>query len=413
MNKPELLLPAGSLASLKTAFLYGADAVYAGAPEISLRAKSKFPLADISEGIEFAHKIGKKVYLAINIFSHNKDIERLQKVLPIIKDTNPDAIIISDPGIFSYIKKELPKLPLHVSTQANVCSWITADFWKNLGADTCVLGRETTFAEACEIRKKIPEMKFEIFVHGSMCISYSGRCLLSAFMSARSANAGACAHSCRWKYKSKLILEEELRPGEYLEMSEDENGSYILNSKDLCLMPKLDKILSAGFNSLKIEGRNKSEYYAAQTARVYRKAIDDYYENPDKWQPDLYMKELLTLQNRGYTLGFFDGIPDDSAQDYIDTSSKSLWRNAGTVISSKDSLLEVEIRHKMKKGDKIEILSPYKFEPVEIILDEIFNGSNSRPVAEMSAGKPNQTIKFPVSDPSLFPQYTVIRIKQE
>jgi putative protease len=413
MKKPELLLPAGTLDSLQTAFIYGADAVYAGVPGMSLRAQSKFSLDDIYKGIKFAHSMDKKVYLAVNLFSHNDDMEKLEKIIPVIKEISPDGIIVSDPGIFIYLKKELPKIPLHISTQANICSWMTVKFWKDLGADLCVLGRETSFREACLIRKKSPDIKLEIFIHGAMCISYSGRCLLSTFMAQRNANAGNCAHSCRWKYKSKLILEEELRPGENLEMFEDDRGSYILNSKDLCLMPKLSEILSAGFDSLKIEGRNKSRYYIAITARTYRKAIDDYFKNPNDWRADIYMDELLTLQNRGYTVGFFDGIPSSNAQDYLDTSSKSLWRNAGIVIGSdkKKGLLEILLRHKLKKGDKIEILSPYDFKPVEIIINKMIDGLNQKEAEELSAGKINQSVKIPMDNLSRFPKNTVVRIK--
>ncbi|OEG70370.1 hypothetical protein ATZ36_04725 [Candidatus Endomicrobiellum trichonymphae] len=412
MKKPELLLPAGSLSKLKTAFLYGADAVYAGIPEMSLRVKSEFLLEEMEEGISFAHNIGKKVYLTLNLFSHNKDVDSLEKFAKTLKTLNPDGIIISDPGIFQYIKKEIPQIPIHISTQANVCSWLTIDFWKNLGAGLCILGRETSFSEVREIREKCRDIRLEIFIHGAMCISYSGRCLMSAFMASRSANQGDCAHSCRWKYKSRLLLEEELRPGEYLEMEEDDKGSYILNSKDLCLMPKLDKIISTGIDSLKIEGRNKSEYYAAQTARVYRKAIDDYFDNPGGWHPDKYMKELITLQNRGYTIGFFDGMPGREAQDYIDTSSKSNYRNAGVIKSSANGFLTVELRHKLKKGNEIEILSPFKFEPMKIILNEIYDKDNNNLVEELSPGKAGQSVKIPVGgDLSVFPENTIIRIK--
>jgi putative protease len=410
--KPELLLPAGSLSSLKTAFLYGADAVYAGIPEMSLRAKSKFPLGEMDEGISFAHSIGKKVYLTLNLFSHNKDISKLEDFTKTIKTLKPDGIIISDPGIFQYIKRELPNISLHISTQANVCSWLTVDFWKEMGASLCVLGREVSFIEAKEIRDKCKDIKLEMFIHGAMCISYSGRCLMSAFMASRSANQGACAHSCRWKYKSKFLLEEELRSGEYLEMEEDNKGTYILNSKDLCLMPKLDKIISAGIDSFKIEGRNKSEYYVAQTARAYRKAIDDYFNNPKNWSPDKYMMELITLQNRGYTLGFFDGIPGQEAQGYKDTSSKSDYRNAGVVKDNSNGFLTIELKHKLKKGDEIEILSPFKFEPVKIVLNEIYNKDNNRLVEELAPGKAHQSIKIPIKgDISLFPENTIIRLK--
>ncbi|BAV58628.1 peptidase U32 [Endomicrobiia bacterium] len=412
MKKPELLLPAGSLSKLKTAFLYGADAVYAGIPEMSLRVKSEFLLEEMEEGISFAHNIEKKVYLTLNLFSHNKDVDRLEKFAKTLKTLNPDGIIISDPGIFQYVKKEIPQIPIHISTQANICSWLTADFWKNLGAELCVLGREISFSEVREIREKCREIKLEIFIHGSMCVSYSGRCLMSAFMASRSANQGACAHSCRWKYKSRLLLEEELRPGEYLEMEEDDKGSYVLNSKDLCLMPKLDKIISIGIDSLKIEGRNKSEYYAAQTARVYRKAIDDYFDNPGSWHPDEYMKELITLQNRGYTIGFFDGMPGIEAQDYIDTSSKSNYRNAGVIKSNANGFLTIELRNKLKKGAEIEILSPFKFKPVKIILNEIYNKDNNNLIEELAPGKASQSVKIPVDgDLSVFPENTIIRIK--
>ncbi|MCL2485937.1 MAG: U32 family peptidase C-terminal domain-containing protein [Endomicrobia bacterium] len=411
--KPELLLPAGSLSGLKTALLYGADAVYAGLPEISLRAKSKFPLEEVEEGVSLIRKAGKKIYFALNLFSHNADITRIENFTKTIKNLNPDGVIISDPGIFQYVKKEIPEISIHISTQANVCSWLTVDFWKNMGADLCVLGREVSFIEACEIRKKCGDIRLEIFIHGAMCISYSGRCLMSAFMASRSANRGACAHSCRWKYKSKMLLEEELRPGEYMELEEDEHGSYILNSKDLCLMPKLDKILSIGLDSLKIEGRTKTEYYVAQTARAYRKAIDDYFNSPETWTPDIYMKELLTLQNRGYTLGFFDGIPGQDAQDYKDTTSRSEWRNAGVVKENKDGFLTVALRHKLKKGDEIEILPPLRFEPVKIKLEKMFDAEDNRIVEEIAPGKTNQSVIIPIEKEqgSLCPENTVIRIR--
>lgn len=413
IKKPELLLPAGSLSSLKTAFFYGADVVYAGTPEMSLRAKSKFPLEDMEEGIAFAHSKGKKVYLTLNLFSHNRDIAKLENHVKTLKHLSPDGIIISDPGIFKYVKQEMPEMPLHISTQANVCSWLTVKFWKDMGADLCVLGREVSFNEALEIREKCKDIKLEIFVHGAMCVSYSGRCLMSAFMASRSANQGACAHSCRWKYKSKLVMEEEKRPGEYLEMYEDDHGSYIMNSKDLCLMPKFDKVLSAGFDSLKIEGRHKTPYYVAQTARVYRKAIDDYFNAPAAWKPDLYIQELETLQNRGYTLGFFDGIPTSEAQDYLDTSSRSDWRNVGYVKENRGNSIVIDIRNKITKGDKIEILSPYQFEPEIITIDSLIDGFDDKPADFVGPGRTGQTAIIPI-DPQkakLFPELTIIRMK--
>jgi putative protease len=413
-KKPELLLPAGSYESFLTAILYGADAVYCGIPTMNLRsANSNFNIDELATAIDYAHKENKKVYLALNLFSRNEDIKRLNTILPSIKTLNPDALIIADPGIFGLIKKEFPSLHLHISTQANICSSLTVNFWKSQGANLCVLGREVSFKEALQIRKDCPDIKLEIFIHGAMCIAYSGRCLLSSFMAGRGANRGLCAHSCRWKYKSKLLLEEELRPNEYLELYEDDKGSYVLNSKDLCLMPKLNQILEANFNSLKIEGRNKSRYYIAQTARVYRKAIDDYFENPNEWKPDLYLKELSTIQNRGYTIGFFDGLADENSQDYIDTSSKSEWQNIGIIKDYKAGILEIEIKNKIKQGDTIELLSPKSFKPIKITVNELYDGLSQAKVNEVSAGKINQTAKIPISDISLFIKHAVLRKKKD
>jgi len=410
-NKPELLLPAGSLSRLKTAVLYGADAVYSGTPDLSLRAKSSFPMEELQEGIDYARNAGKKIYLTLNIFSHNRDIERLSNFTKTVKQLNPDGVIVADPGVFDYIHENLPQMPVHISTQANVCSSLTVNFWKKMGASLCVLGREVSFNEIKEIRKACPDIKLEMFIHGAMCISYSGRCLISSFMASRSANQGACAHSCRWKYKT--YVEEELRPGQMYPIEEDERGTYLFNSKDLCLMPKLNEILSAGLNSLKIEGRNKTEYYVAQTARIYRKAIDDYYDNPEKWDSKKYMEELYTLQNRGYTSGFFDGIPDDKAQDYVDTSSKSDYRNCGFVRENNGSEIVLELRHKLSKDDEIEFLSPLRFEPYKLKLGDIQPANSKKTVETLSPGVANQAVKIKIDGENikLLPVLTVARIK--
>ena len=409
--KSELLLPAGSLSRLKTAILYGADAVYCGTPDLSLRARSTFPLEELKEAIEFVHNVNKKIYLTLNLFSHNKDVDKLSIFVKTIKELNPDGIIVSDPGVFQYVYDRIPNLPIHISTQANVSSYLTVNFWKNMGAKLCVLSRETSFKEILEIKQKCPDIKLEMFIHGAMCISYSGRCLISAFMASRSANHGACAHSCRWKYK--MYLEEEERPNQFFPIEEDNRGTYFFNSKDLCLMPKLNKILEAKIDSLKIEGRNKTEYYVAQTARIYRKAIDDYYSNPNSWDSNIYIKELETLQNRRYTLGFFDGIPNNNAQDYNDTASKSDYRNCGFVREIKDNVITLELRHKLSKGDAIDLLSPYKFEPYKIKLDNIKISNSNKIVDTVSPGQLNIAIDIyiPKEDIKLFPKYTIARIK--
>ena len=409
--KSELLLPAGSLTKLKTAILYGADAVYSGTPDLSLRARSSFPLEQLKEGIEFVHNNNKKIYLTLNLFSHNKDIDRLSVFVNTIKDLNPDGVIISDPGVFQFVHDRIPKLPIHISTQANVSSYLTVDFWKKMGASQCVMARETPFFEIKEIKQKCPDIRIEMFIHGAMCISYSGRCLISAFMASRSANQGACAHSCRWKYK--IYLEEELRPGEYYPIEEDDKGTYFFNSKDLCLMPKLNEILDAKIDSLKVEGRTKSEYYVAQTARIYRKAIDDYYENPQSWNSEKYMKELETLQNRRYTLGFFNGVPNDSAQDYNDTGSRSDYRNCGFVREIKDNVIILELRHKLSKGDEIDLLSPYRFEPYKLKINEMKLAGTRKVVDTLSPGQSNIAvdIEIPKQDINLFPVLTIARKK--
>ncbi len=411
MKKPELLLPAGSLDRLKTAFMYGADAVYCGLPSVSLRAKSAFTMADLKEGILYAHERGKKVYLTMNLFTHNSDIPRLTECVQMLKLLKPDGVIVADPGVFAFIGQMCPGLPRHISTQANVCSALTVQYWQNQGAALCVLGREVPLAEMREIRKMCPDIKLEAFVHGAMCVSYSGRCLLSNFMTGRSANKGNCAHSCRWKYK--VYLEEEQRPGQLMELEEDGHGTYIMNSRDLCLMPRLNEVMDVGLDSFKIEGRNKSEYYVAVAARAYRKAIDDYFDNPHAWTPDAYVAELATLQNRGYTLGFLDGNAGPESHNYDISASSGSWRYAGLVQSqTKDSLI-FEIKHKIEKGDVLEFLSPDQFEPISWTMTEFYDARNDAPLETISSGHLGQAIRIPMPAAVLekLPVLTVARKK--
>lgn len=411
MKKPELLLPAGSLDRLKTALMYGADAVYCGLPSVSLRAKSTFTMADLKEGILYAHERGKKVYLTMNLFTHNSDIPRLTECVQMLKLLKPDGVIVADPGVFAFIGQMCPDLPRHISTQANVCSALTVQYWQNQGAALCVLGREVPLAEMREIRKMCPDIKLEAFVHGAMCVSYSGRCLLSNFMTGRSANKGNCAHSCRWKYK--VYLEEEQRPGQLMELEEDGHGTYIMNSRDLCLMPRLNEVMDVGLDSFKIEGRNKSEYYVAVAARAYRKAIDDYFDNPHTWTPDAYVAELATLQNRGYTLGFLDGNAGPESHNYDISASSGSWRYAGLVQSqTKDSLI-FEIKHKIEKGDVLEFLSPDQFEPISWTMTEFYDARNDAPLETISSGHLGQAIRIPMPAAVLekLPVLTVARKK--
>ena len=395
MKKPELLLPAGTLDRLKTAFMYGADVVYCGLPSVSLRAKSGFTMADLKDGIEYAHSIGKKIYLTLNLFTHNHDMERLEEAVKMLQFLKPDGVIVADPGVFEYVGQVCPQIPRHISTQANVCSYMTVNYWQKQGAKLCVLGREVPLSEMYEIREKCPDIDLEVFVHGAMCVSYSGRCLLSNFLTGRSANKGNCAHTCRWKYK--FYIEEENRPGQLMEMMEDDHGAYIMNSRDLCLMPRLDELLNVGLDSFKIEGRNKSEYYVAIATRAYRKAIDDWYNNPKEWKPDEYVEELKTLQNRGYTLGFFDGNAGPESLNYDISASSGIWRYAGRVTDKTQDSIIFEIKHKIEKGDELEFLSPSQFEPVKVKMDEFYDTRNDKLLDVISTGHLGQSIRIPVS----------------
>lgn len=416
--KSELLLPAGSLVKLKTAFLYGADAVYAGTPDMSLRTQSKLSLEDIKEGIDFAHKLGKKIYLTLNLYTHNSDVEKLPKFVETLRELKPDGVLIADPGVFLYLKEHAPELRRFVSTQANICSYQTVKFWQSLGADLCVLGREVSYQEMKEIREKCPDIMLETFIHGAMCMSYSGRCLISNYLADRSANKGNCAHCCRWKYKLRLKLkdgtikdieineqnkdafeflaEEEFRPGEMFEILEDEHGSYVMNSKDLCYMPRFDKIMELGLDTLKIEGRNKTEYYAAITARSYRQAIDDYYNDPKSWNADKYMEELYTLQNRGYSLGFFDGKVTPLAQNYEYTRTLGEWLFAGSITQWQGDDIIFEVRNFINQDEFIEFLVPGSLENIRLVLSEFTDAETGEKTTKVSAGQ-GKKIRIPAS----------------
>lgn len=399
-HKTELLMPAGSLERLKVALLYGADAVYLGTPDLSLRTRSNFTLEDVLEGVEFAHRLGKKIYLTLNLFSHNRDIEKLPSYVETIRRVNPDGVIIADPGVFAFVKENAPELEIHISTQANVCSWLSVKFWQEMGAKLVVLAREVSFDELKEIRSQCPDIKLEAFVHGAMCMTYSGRCLLSNFLAERGANQGNCANSCRWKYKLHLrrkdgtlhevevnesnkelfefLLEEEQRPNELLPIEENERGAYILNSKDLCLMPRLNEYLEIGVDSLKVEGRNRSAYYVAVTARAYRRAIDDWKRDPSSWKPDEYMCELLLIPNRGYTMAFHAGKLSHHAHNYEDTHTLSSWEYAGIVTHVTEDALLVAVKNRIEKGDVLEFLLPQGDTPLLLRIYEFEDVHNRK-----------------------------------
>ena len=357
MKKPELLVPASSLEVLKTAVRYGADAVYIGGEVFGLRAKAKnFSLEEMKEGVEFAHRYNVKVYVTANILAHNSDIEPVKAYFNDLKKVKPDALIIADPAIFTIAKEMLPDMELHISTQANNTNYGTYNFWHSLGAKRVVSARELSISEIKDIRNHIPDdLEIETFVHGAMCISYSGRCLLSSFMAGRDANKGACTHPCRWKY----AVVEESRPGQYMPVEENERGTYIFNSKDLCMIDHIPELVDAGIDSFKIEGRMKTALYVATVARTYRMAIDDYFENPKKYEDNIPKYKTLISQctYRQYTTGFFFGKPDETTQIYDCNVYERDYVYLG--ISGEpleDGSFVIEQKNKFCVGDKIEIM---------------------------------------------------------
>lgn len=361
IKKPELLIPAGNLETLKTAVMYGADAIYIGGDMYGLRAKAKnFSMEDMKEGISFAHQYGKKVYVTANITAHNQDLEGIRKYFKELKafgENRPDALIISDPGVFSIALEELPEIELHISTQANNTNYETYRFWHKLGATRVVSARELSLKELSELRAKIPaEMEIETFVHGAMCIAYSGRCLLSNYFTGRDANLGACTHSCRWRYH----IVEETRPGEYLPIEENERGTYIFNSKDLCMIEYIPELVKAGIDSFKIEGRMKTALYVATVARTYRKAIDDFFEDPAIYEANKskYMEEIRKGVNRQFTTGFFFDKPKHEDQIYDHNTYEKAYTYLGTILGEKDGLYELEQKNKFSLGEIIEIIKP-------------------------------------------------------
>ena len=387
MKKPELLAPGGSLEKLKTAINYGADAVYIGGEAFSLRvAAENFSYEDMKEGIEYAHKRGKKVYLTANIIPHNEDIVEFEKFIKEIRPMGFDAILIADPGLFDMVKQLAPEIPIHISTQANNVNYRSVNFWYKLGAKRVVLAREMSFDEIKQIRKQIPEdMELEAFVHGAMCVSYSGRCLLSNYMTQRDANIGACSHPCRWNYS----LVEQTRPGEYMDVYENERGTFIFNSKDLCMIRHIPEIIESGIESLKIEGRVKTSYYVATIVKAYREEIDKYFENPKEYVFDeKQYEELCKVSHRPYSEGFYFGKPGPDKQVYTDSSYIRDYDLIGMVLDydEKTKIATVTQRNKFSLAYEIEIIQPnkpYFKQKIDYMKDENENSITSAPHAQM------------------------------
>lgn len=359
MKKPELLVPASSLEVLRIAVIFGADAVYIGGEAFGLRAKARnFSMEEMKEGIEFAHARGVKVYVTANILAHNEDLSGVRAYFEELRSIGPDALIIADPAVFMIAKEVCPEIERHISTQANNTNYGTYNFWHDLGAKRVVSARELSLEEIREIRANIPDdLEIETFIHGAMCISYSGRCLLSNYFTGRDANQGACTHPCRWKYS----IVEEQRPGQYLPVYENERGTYIFNSKDLCMIEHMDDILNAGIDSLKIEGRMKTALYVATVARTYRKAIDDYLESPEKYRENMswYQEQISNCTYRQFTTGFFYGKPSEDAQIYDNNTYVKEYTYLGFVEEvTEQGVGRITQRNKFTVGETIEVMKP-------------------------------------------------------
>ncbi len=366
MKKVELLAPAGNMEKLKTAIYFGADAVYMGGEKFNLRALSdNFTLEEMKEAVEYAHGLGKKVYVTLNLIAHNGDLEPMAEYVKYLESIKVDGVIVADLGVFEIVA-ENTNLNISVSTQASNTNWRSVKMWKKLGAKRVVLAREVSLEEMKEIREKVNDIEIEAFVHGAMCMSISGRCLLSNYMTGRDANRGACAQPCRWKYN----LVEEKRPNEYFPIYEDERGTYIFNSKDLCTIEFIDKILEVGIDSMKIEGRMKGIYYVANAVKVYREAIDDYYGKQYKFKPE-WIEELASASNRDYTTGFYKTKPDGTAHNYETANYFQTHQMLAKVVEKigNDEYI-LEIRNQVKPGESVEVLMP-KGRPVPIEFPEM------------------------------------------
>lgn len=394
MNKPELLIPAGSLENLMIAVEYGADAVYIGGEEFGLRAKAKnFSMEDMKVGIDYAHSKGVKVYVTANIIAHNADIDGVAAYFRELKLVGPDALIVADPGILAIAKEELPEMELHLSTQANNTNYAAMNFWFKQGVKRVVVARELSFAEIGEIRAKTPiDMDIEAFIHGAMCISYSGRCLLSNYMSGRDANKGACTHPCRWTYH----LVEETRPGEYMPVYENERGTYIYNSKDLCMIGYIDEIVKSGITSMKIEGRMKTQLYVATVTKTYRRAIDDYFEDVEKYRANIdhYMEEIKKCSHRAFTTGFYFNKPDGNEQVYDSNTYTRDFVYVGKVLDylPQEGIAIVEQRNKFSVGDRIEFMKK-RGEDLQLQVTAIADSEGN---PQESAPHPKQILRIPV-----------------
>lgn len=395
MKKPELLAPVGSFEKAKTAFLYGADAVYAGTSSLSLRTRAEMNDEDLARTIQYAHSIGKKVYTTINIYAWDNSYDEIIKQARMLQELKVDGIIVADGGVVEVIKKEAPDVDVHISTQANIVSAHTANFWYNNGAKRVILARELNKEQIKEIIKNTPEdLETEIFVHGAICFGYSGRCFLSDFLAGRSANLGDCAQSCRWAYN--VYVEEHNKPGNLMPVEYDDKGTYIFSSKDLCLMKEIPEIIDMGVDSLKIEGRLKTEYYLASVVNAYRNAVDDYVKNPENFDYTKYMNELEKVKTRGLTTFYFNDRNNKDFQEYEGKQYNPNFEYGGKIVESSNDKIVVEIKNKIICGDVMELLIPGRLEPYEFKIDELWDTETDESIQFVNPGKAGQTVKMKI-----------------
>ena len=393
MNKPELLAPAGSFEKAKTAFLYGADAIYAGTSSLSLRTRAEMEDDDLVKTIKYAHMHNKKVYVTINIFAWDDRYEEVKKQAQILNELKVDGIIVADGGVLEILKEYAPDVDKHISTQANIVSYHTSKFWYNNGAKRVILARELSKDQIKEIVKNKPkDLETEMFIHGAICFGYSGRCFLSDFLAGRSANLGDCAQSCRWAYN--VYVEETNKPGNLMPVEHDDKGTYIFSSKDLCLVKEIPEIVDLGVDSLKIEGRLKTEYYLATVINAYRNAIDDYIKSPDSYDYTKYLKEIEKTKTRGLTTFYFNSRDNKDFQDYSGNQYNAEYEFGAKVIEKENDKYIVEIKNRLKVGDTLEIILPGQIETIAFELDHLWDVETDEVIDFINPGRANQKVKM-------------------
>lgn len=396
MKKPELLAPAGTFEKAKVAFMYGADAVYAGTSKLSLRTRTTMEFDDLLNTVKLAHSLDKKVYVAMNVYARDNEYDLIKKEASYLDEIGVDGIIVADGGVAEVVKEYAPNTELHISTQANVCSLHTCNFWYKNGANRIILARELNKDEIKYITQNKPNgLDIEMFIHGAICYSYSGRCYMSDYMAGRSANHGDCAQPCRWAYN--LYVEEKNKPGEMMPVEYDEKGTYIFSSKDMCLLNDMPTVFDIGVDSLKIEGRLKTEYYLATVVNAYRHAIDDYAQNPNTWNPDKYMKELDKARTRGLTTFYFNDKYNPDIQDYEGKQINPDYEFGGVILSTDlQGISTVEIRNKLSVGDTLEVMIPNKLEPYTFTIYKLYDMETNEEISNVNPGVKEQKVKMKI-----------------